>query len=145
MRIELDEGKPLTKTKLRQALKLIGKDSNKIKVILGSEIFNIDRIISNNGVLFLCTNAKETSKFYEKRVAPLKDKDDICSDEDTHSEDCWKGYADTLESIDADFDEDIDEDIEKDNPSRKLEDSCIILDCAGKKIKCNINKFNRYR
>ena len=66
MRIELD--KPLTKTKLRQALKMMGSDAKKIKIIMGTEIFDIDRIISKKDTIYLCTNSKETADFYEKRV-----------------------------------------------------------------------------
>ena len=66
MRIELD--KPLTKTKLRQVLKLLGNDAKKIKVIMGTEIFDIDTIVSKNDTMYLCTDTKATSDFYEKRV-----------------------------------------------------------------------------
>lgn len=66
MRIELD--KPLTKTKLRQVLKLLGNDAKKIKVIMGTEIFDIDTIVSKNDTMYLCTDSKATSDFYEKRV-----------------------------------------------------------------------------
>ena len=72
MRIELD--KPLTKTKLKQALKMIGKDAKKIKIIMGTEIFDIDTIVSKNDTMYLCTNSKETADFYEKRV--IVDPDD---------------------------------------------------------------------
>ena len=43
MRIELD--KPLTKTKLRQILKMAGTDSTAIKIIMGTEIFDIDTVV----------------------------------------------------------------------------------------------------
>lgn len=82
MRIELD--KPLTKTKLRQVLKMIGNDAKKIKIIMGTEVFNIDTIVSKNDTMYLCTDSKETSKFYEKRVIEElpddeeKEEDDYC-------------------------------------------------------------------
>ena len=66
MRIELD--KPLTKTKLNQALKMIGSGSKKIKIIMGTEIFDVDTIVSKDNTVYLCTDSRETSKFYEKRV-----------------------------------------------------------------------------
>ena len=66
MRIELD--KPLTKTKLRQILKMAGKDGKAIKVIMGTEIFDIDTVVTKNETIYLCTDSKETSDFYEKRV-----------------------------------------------------------------------------
>lgn len=66
MRIELD--KPLTKTKLNQALKMIGSGSKRIKIIMGTEIFDIDTIVSKDNTVYLCTDSRETSKFYEKRV-----------------------------------------------------------------------------
>lgn len=82
MRIELD--KPLTKTKLRQVLKMIGNDAKKIKIIMGTEVFDIDTIVSKNDTMYLCTDSKETSKFYEKRVVKEssddeeKEEDDYC-------------------------------------------------------------------
>ena len=82
MRIELD--KPLTKTKLRQVLKMIGNDAKKIKIIMGTEIFDIDTIVSKNDIMYLCTDSKQTSKFYEKRVMEElpddeeKEEDDYC-------------------------------------------------------------------
>lgn len=66
MRIELD--KPLTKTKLRQIIKLLGNGSKVIKVIMGTEIFDIDTIVQKNDTVYLCTDSKATSDFYEKRV-----------------------------------------------------------------------------
>lgn len=66
MRIELD--KPLTKTKLRQVLKLIGNDVKHIKVIMGTEIFEIDTIVTKNDTMYLCTDSKETSKFFAEKV-----------------------------------------------------------------------------
>lgn len=66
MRIELDNA--LTKTKLRQVLKMIGSDVKKVKIIMGTEIFDIDKIVSRNDTMYLCTNSKETADFYEKRV-----------------------------------------------------------------------------
>lgn len=66
MRIELDE--PLTKTKLRQILKMAGKDGKAIKIIMGTEIFDIDTVVTKNETIYLCTDSKATSDFYEKRV-----------------------------------------------------------------------------
>ena len=66
MRIELDE--PLTKTKLRQILKMAGKDGKAIKIIMGTEIFDIDTVVTKNEIIYLCTDSKATSDFYEKRV-----------------------------------------------------------------------------
>lgn len=66
MRIELD--KPLTKTKLRQILKMAGKDGKAIKIIMGTEIFDIDTVVTKNETIYLCTDSKATSDFYEKRV-----------------------------------------------------------------------------
>ena len=66
MRIELDE--PLTKTKLRQILKMAGKDGKAIKIIMGTEIFDIDTVVTKNETIYLCTDSKATSYFYEKRV-----------------------------------------------------------------------------
>lgn len=76
MRVELD--KPLTKTKLKQILKIIGNDAKNIKVIMGTEIFNIDTIVSKNNTAYLCTDAKETSDFFAKK--DLKDNDKKQSD-----------------------------------------------------------------
>ena len=72
MRIELD--KPLTKTKLRQVLKLIGNDVKHIKVIMGTEIFEIDTIVAKNDTMYLCTDSKETSKFFAEKVAKNAEK-----------------------------------------------------------------------
>lgn len=66
MRIELD--RPLTKTKLRQILKMAGKDGKAIKIIMGTEIFDIDTVVTKNETIYLCTDSKATSDFYEKRV-----------------------------------------------------------------------------
>ena len=66
MRIELDE--PLTKTKLRQILKMAGKDGKAIKIIMGTEIFDIDTVVTKNETIYLCTDSKATSDFYEKKV-----------------------------------------------------------------------------
>ena len=66
MRIELDE--PLTRTKLRQILKMAGKDGKAIKIIMGTEIFDIDTVVTKNETIYLCTDSKATSYFYEKRV-----------------------------------------------------------------------------
>ena len=77
MRIELD--KPLTKTKMRQILKMAGKDSKAIKIIMGTEIFDIDTVVTKNETIYLCTDSKETSDFYEERVI-----EDL-SKGDTHS------------------------------------------------------------
>lgn len=80
MRIELD--KPLTKTKLRQALKMMGSGTKKVKIIMGAEIFDIDTIVSKNDTMFLCTNSKETADFYEKRVIPEPDNEIELIEED---------------------------------------------------------------
>lgn len=77
MRIELD--KPLTKTKLRQILKMVGNEGKEIKIIMGTEIFDIDTVVSKNGTIYLCTDSKATSKFYEKRVKE-KEENDIITD-----------------------------------------------------------------
>ena len=66
MRIELDA--PLTKTKLRQALKMAGSEGKTIKVIMGTEIFDIDTIVSKNNTIYLRTDSKQTSDFYENKV-----------------------------------------------------------------------------
>jgi hypothetical protein len=82
MRIELD--KPLTKAKLRQALKMA--NGKKIKIIMGTEIFDVDTIVSKNDTIYLCTDSTETSKFYEKRVI----------DEVSDEEDKQKDYQDPI-------------------------------------------------
>lgn len=76
MRIELD--RPLTKTKLRQILKMAGKDGKAIKIIMGTEIFDIDTVVTKNETIYLCTDSKATSDFYEKRVIEDLPKD--CQD-----------------------------------------------------------------
>lgn len=64
MRIELD--KPLSRKSLRQSLKMLPKDVKKIKVICGSGILDIDRIVSDNDTLFLCTDSQQTIDFLKK-------------------------------------------------------------------------------
>ena len=88
MRIELD--KPLTKTKLRQVLKMMGSDAKKIKIIMGTEIFDIDTIVSKNDTMYLCTNSKETADFYEKRVIVKPDDEIELVEEDK------KDYQDSI-------------------------------------------------
>lgn len=89
MRIELD--KPLTKTKLNQALKMIGSGSKKIKIIMGTEIFDVDTIVSKDNTVYLCTDSRETSKFYEKRVI------EELSDDEEEQED-YEGPVDYMPS-----------------------------------------------
>ena len=91
MRIELD--KPLTKTKLNQALKMIGSGSKKIKIIMGTEIFDVDTIVSKNNIIYLCTDSRETSKFYEKRVIVEPDDEIELIEEDK------KDYQDPIPTL----------------------------------------------
>ena len=91
MRIELD--KPLTKTKLNQALKMIGSGSKKIKIIMGTEIFDVDTIVSKNNIIYLCTDSRETSKFYEKRVIVEPDDEIELIEEDE------KDYQDPIPTL----------------------------------------------
>lgn len=69
MRIDLD--KPLDKAKLRQALKLT--DGKAIKVVCGTDIYDIDTITSKNGTLYFHTNSKQTvDKRLDKKKKRLK-------------------------------------------------------------------------
>lgn len=64
MRIELD--KSLSRKTLRQSLKMLPSNVQRIKVICGSGILDIDTIASNNDTLFLCTNSQQTIDFLDK-------------------------------------------------------------------------------
>lgn len=68
MRIDLDNG--LDKVKLRQALKMI--EGKKIKIVCGSEIYDIDTITSSNGVIYFHTDSRQTVNSRLK-----KNKDDL--------------------------------------------------------------------
>lgn len=64
MRIELD--KSLSRKTLRQSLKMLPSNVQRIKVICGSGILDIDTIVSNNDTLFLCTDSQQTIDFLDK-------------------------------------------------------------------------------
>lgn len=72
MRIELD--KPLSKTKLKQALKMTG-NKKAIKIICGTEIYDIDTITTKGDTIYLHTNSEQTSEFYRTKVISKTDKD----------------------------------------------------------------------
>ena len=103
MRIELD--KPLTKTKMRQILKMIGNEGKEIKVIMGTEIFDIDTVVSKNDTIYLCTDSKSTSDFYANKVKNEQSDDENSVDDyyknTTYvlkvSDDWVKKYKDFLE------------------------------------------------
>ena len=63
-RIELDES--LSRKTLRQSLKMLPSNVQRIKVICGSGILDIDTIVSNNDTLFLCTDSQQTIDFFDK-------------------------------------------------------------------------------
>lgn len=65
MRIELD--KPLSKTKLGQALKMTG-NKKRVKVVCGTEIYDIGVITSKGDTIYFHTDNKQTSEFYRTRV-----------------------------------------------------------------------------
>lgn len=102
MRIELD--KPLNKTKLRQILKMVGNEGKEIKVIMGTEIFDIDTVVTKNGTIYLCTDSKSTSEFYEKRVKDIVDEEDDTKVDDYQDPrfDTYKNYVYTI-NFDGDW------------------------------------------
>lgn len=44
---------------------MAGKDGKAIKIIMGTEIFDIDTVVTKNETIYLCTDSKQTSDFYE--------------------------------------------------------------------------------
>lgn len=69
MRVELDE--PLSKTKLRQVLKMCKGQGVNIKVVCGADIFDIDTITTKDENIYLHTNSKQTVDY---RLNHLKNK-----------------------------------------------------------------------
>lgn len=58
MRVELDE--PLSKTRLRQILKMCQGTGKTIKVVCGTDIFDIDTITTKNDVIYFHTESRQT-------------------------------------------------------------------------------------
>ena len=78
MRVELDE--PLSKTRLRQILKMCKGKGVKIKVVCGTDIFDIDTITTKDDEnIYLHTNSKQTVDY---RVNHLKNKFGLGKDEE---------------------------------------------------------------
>lgn len=69
MRVELDE--PLSKTRLRQILKMCKGKGVKIKVVCGTDIFDIDTITTKDDDIYLHTDSRQTVDY---RVNRLKNK-----------------------------------------------------------------------